>query len=44
VDAVKAHMRDLFVRFGLGDLPQNEKRNRLVVSVLASGLLAPHDF
>lgn len=44
VDAVKAHMRDLFVRFGLGELPQNEKRNRLVVSVLASGLLAPHDF
>ncbi len=44
VDAVKAHMRDLFVRFGLGDLPQNEKRNRLVVAVLASGLLAPHDF
>jgi hypothetical protein len=44
VDAVKAHMRDLFVRFGLGDLPQNEKRNRLVVTVLASGLLAPHDF
>ncbi len=44
VDAVKAHMRDLFVRFGLGELPQNEKRNRLVVAVLASGLLAPHDF
>jgi FHA domain-containing protein len=44
VDAVKAHMRDLFVRFGLGDLPQNEKRNRLVVTVLASGLLAPHEF
>ena len=44
VDAVKAHMRDLFVRFGLGELPQNEKRNRLVVAVIASGLLAPHDF
>jgi FHA domain len=44
VDAVKAHMRDLFVRFGLGELPQNEKRNRLVVTVIASGLLAPHDF
>jgi len=44
VDAVKAHMRDLFVRFDLGDLPQNEKRNRLVVAVIASGLLAPHDF
>jgi hypothetical protein len=44
VDAVKAHMGDLFVRFGLGALPQNEKRNRLVVTVIASGLLAPHDF
>jgi FHA domain len=44
VDAVKAHMRDLFVRFGLGELPQNEKRNRLVVTVIASGLLAPHEF
>ena len=44
VDAVKAQMRDLFVRFGLGELPQNEKRNRLVMTVVASGLLAPHDF
>ena len=44
VDAVKAQMRDLFARFGLGDLPQNEKRNRLVMTVVASGLLAPHDF
>ena len=44
VDAVKAHMRDLFVRFGLGELPQNEKRNRLVVAVVESGLLKPHDF
>lgn len=43
-DRVKAHMRDLFARFGLGDLPQNEKRNRLVVAVLGSGLLAKHDF
>jgi len=44
VDAVKAHMRHLFERFGLGDLPQNEKRTRLVTIVLGSGLLAPHDF
>ena len=44
IDRVKAHMRDLFARFGLGDLPQNEKRNRLVVMVLSSGLLAKHDF
>ena len=44
VDAVKAHLRILFDRFGLGDLPQNEKRSRLVSTVLASGVLAPHDF
>jgi hypothetical protein len=44
VDAVKANMRHLFERFGLGDLPQNEKRTRLVTIVLGSGLLAPHDF
>ena len=44
VDAVKAHMRHLFDRFELGDLPQNEKRMRLVALVLGSGLLARHDF
>jgi hypothetical protein len=44
VDAVKSHLRVLFERFDLGDLPQNEKRARLVASVLAAGLLAPHDF
>lgn len=44
VDAVKAHMRHLFERFGLEELPQNEKRTRLVTIVLGSGLLVPHDF
>ena len=44
VDSVKANMRQLFDRFGLGELPQNEKRHRLVMTVLGSGLLAPHDF
>ena len=44
VDAVKAHLRLLFERFGLGDLPQNEKRSRLVAIVLGQGILAPHDF
>lgn len=44
VEAVKAHMRDLFERFGLGDLPQNEKRMQLAAHVRASGLLKPHDF
>jgi DNA-binding CsgD family transcriptional regulator len=44
VDAVKAHLRVLFDRFGLGELPQNEKRSRLVSIVLDSGLIARHDF
>lgn len=44
VDAVKAHLRVLFERFGLGDLPQNEKRSRLVALALQSGVLAHHDF
>jgi DNA-binding CsgD family transcriptional regulator len=44
VDAVKAHLRVCFERFGLGDLPQNEKRAQLVASVLASGLLAAREF
>jgi hypothetical protein len=44
VDAVKAHLRVLFERFGLNDLPQNEKRARLAAVVLASGALSPRDF
>jgi hypothetical protein len=44
VDAAKAHLRILFDRFGVGDLPQNEKRSRLVSIVISSGALAAHDF
>jgi hypothetical protein len=44
VDAVKAHLRVLFDRFGVGDLPQNEKRARLAAIVLGGGLLARRDF
>jgi len=44
VDAVKAHLRVLFERYGLSELPQNEKRARLVASVLDAGVLAPRDF
>lgn len=44
VDAVKAHLRVLFERYGLSQLPQNEKRARLVATVLEAGVLAPRDF
>lgn len=44
VDAVKAHLRELFRRYGLNDLPQNEKRARLAATILTSGALSPRDF
>jgi hypothetical protein len=44
VDAVKAHLRILFERFGLAELPQNEKRARLAARALGDGILKPHDF
>jgi hypothetical protein len=44
VDAVKAHLRALFERFGLAALPQNEKRVRLARTVLEGGMLGARDF
>jgi FHA domain len=44
VDAVKRNLKMLFDRFSIGELPQNEKRARLVSIVLGSGLLTPRDF
>ena len=43
LDAVKSHMRALFARFGLEDLPQNEKRVRLVERALQSGIVSEHE-
>ena len=43
VDAVKTHMRALFEKFGVGDLPQNRKRVALVERALQSGLITDRD-
>jgi len=43
VDAVKAHLRALFERFGVGDLPQNQKRIRLAELAMRSGVVSPRD-
>ncbi|MDQ3644323.1 MAG: FHA domain-containing protein [Actinomycetota bacterium] len=43
VDAVKGHLRTLFARFGLEQLPQNEKRLRLVEGALESGAVSRHE-
>jgi pSer/pThr/pTyr-binding forkhead associated (FHA) protein len=43
VDAVKANLRALFERFGVGDLPQNQKRVRLAEIAMRSGIVSPRD-
>lgn len=43
VDAVKAQLRVLFERFGLQDLPQNQKRASLAATVLLNGIVKAHD-
>lgn len=41
LDAVKSHMRILYARFGVEDLPSSEKRTRLVERALAGGVVRP---
>lgn len=43
VDAVKKHLRVLFEKFGVADLPQIEKRTRLVERAFAAGIVSEHD-
>ena len=43
VDAVKAHLRVLFERFALQDLPQNQKRASLAATVLLQGIVKARD-
>jgi hypothetical protein len=43
VDAVKMHLRTLFGKFQLGELPQNQKRARLAERALQFGVISPRD-
>jgi FHA domain-containing protein len=43
VAAVKTHLRSLFRTFDIEDLPQQEKRHRLVALAFASGLVTDRD-
>jgi predicted component of type VI protein secretion system len=43
VDAVKTHMRALFEKLGVEDLPQNRKRVALIERALQSGIVAPRE-
>lgn len=43
VDAVKTHLRALFAKFGVEDLPQNQKRVRLAELAMHSGVVTERD-
>ena len=43
VDAVKSTLRTLFELFGVGHLPQNQKRATLAAEALRSGVIARRD-
>jgi DNA-binding CsgD family transcriptional regulator len=43
IDAVKTHMRALFYIFGVGKLPQNQKRASLVERAFRSGVVTDRD-
>jgi predicted component of type VI protein secretion system len=43
VDAVKTHLRTLFAKLELADLPQNQKRTRLAECALQFGLISQRD-
>ena len=43
IDAVKRHLRTLFQSFGLGELPQNQKRARLAELALRLGIVSQRD-
>jgi len=43
VDAVKTHMRALFEKLGVGDLPQNQKRVAVVERALQLGIVTKRD-
>jgi pSer/pThr/pTyr-binding forkhead associated (FHA) protein len=43
VEAVKTHMRALFAKFGVEDLPQNQKRAKLIERAFQTGLVSERD-
>lgn len=43
IDAVKTHLRSLFTKLGVGDLPQNQKRVRLVERAFQLGMVSERE-
>ncbi|TQF73640.1 FHA domain-containing protein [Rhodococcus spelaei] len=43
VDTIKSHMRELFTKFGVEQLPPNQKRVRLVERAMQTGIVTDRD-
>ena len=43
IEGVKSHLRALFERFGVEDLPQNSKRGRLVELAFETGAITERE-
>lgn len=43
VEGVKTHLRTLFRKFAIGDVPQNRKRLQLAQAAMRAGLVSEHD-
>ena len=43
VEAVKTHLRALFAKFGVEDLPQNQKRAKLIERAFQTGVVSERD-
>src|ERR671934_155109 len=43
IDAVKTHLRALYRRFGIEQMPQNQKRARLAWDALQSGFISSRE-
>jgi DNA-binding CsgD family transcriptional regulator len=44
IDGVKTHLRTLFRKFAIGEIPQNQKRLQLVERALRSGTVTERDY
>jgi DNA-binding NarL/FixJ family response regulator len=44
VDEVRAHLKVLYAKLGVQELPETERRHRLVEQVIVAGLISERDF
>jgi DNA-binding NarL/FixJ family response regulator len=43
IDGVKSHLKELYNRFGMDDVPQNDKRSELARRALETGVVTERE-